>query len=69
MERGLPIGCAPNVRVSLVMLPEECRALSPRRFPLGSMKLALMARAFGYQFRRRTARAASDGRVTPVPAP
>ena len=33
MEKGLPIGCAPNIHVSLVMLPEECRALSPRRFP------------------------------------
>ncbi len=28
---GLPIGIAPNVHVSLVMLPEECRFLSPRR--------------------------------------
>ena len=69
VERGLPIGCAPNVHVSLVMLPEEGRALSPRRFPLGGTKLALMAKAFGYQFRRRTARAASEGRVAPVPAP
>jgi hypothetical protein len=55
MERGLPIGCAPNVHVSLVMLPEECRSLSPRRFPLTSLKLAAMSRAFGWQFRRRTA--------------
>ena len=54
MERGLPIGCAPNVHVSLVMLPEECRTLSPRRFPVQRMKLAAMATAFGYQFRRRT---------------
>jgi uncharacterized radical SAM superfamily protein len=56
MERGLPIGCAPNVHVSLVMLPEECRALSPRRFPFGTVKLAAMGAAFGYQFGRRTAR-------------
>jgi hypothetical protein len=56
MERGLPIGCAPNVHVSLVMLPEECRALSSRRFPLRTLKLAAMGAAFGYQFRRRTAR-------------
>ena len=53
MEKGLPIGCAPNVHVSLVMLPEECRGLSPRRFPLTTMKLKAMAAAFGYQFRRR----------------
>ncbi|HET8945703.1 MAG TPA: radical SAM protein [Candidatus Polarisedimenticolia bacterium] len=33
MERGLPIGAAPNVHVSLVLLPEECRWFSeaPRR--------------------------------------
>ena len=59
MERGLPIGCAPNVHVSLVMLPEECRQLSPRRFPLATLKLAAMRTAFGYQFRRRTAQAAT----------
>jgi hypothetical protein len=59
MERGLPIGCAPNVRVSLVMLPEECRALSQRRYPVQRMKLAAMKTAFGYQFSRRTARAAA----------
>jgi len=29
MERGPPIGCAPNVHVSLVLLPEECRSLEP----------------------------------------
>jgi hypothetical protein len=25
MKRGLPIGCAPNVHVSLVLLPDEPR--------------------------------------------
>jgi uncharacterized radical SAM superfamily protein len=53
MEKGLPIGCAPNVHVSLVLLPEECRALSPHRFPWKSLKLKAMAKAFGYQFQRR----------------
>ena len=53
MERGLPIGCAPNVHVSLVMLPEECRALTARRFPLQAMKLKAMAGIFGFGFRRR----------------
>ncbi len=38
MAKGLPIGCAPNVHVSLVMLPEECAALSPRRYPLRELK-------------------------------
>jgi hypothetical protein len=58
MERGLPIGCAPNVHVSLVLLPEECRAFSTRRFPLGTLKLKGLARAVGWQV-KRNARSAS----------
>jgi hypothetical protein len=58
MERGLPIGCAPNVNVSLVLLPEECRTLSDRSFPLQTLKLKAMAGAFGWQFRRKLAAAA-----------
>ena len=54
MERSLPIGCAPNVHVSLVLLPEECASLSPRRFRLGRMKLQLMKQAFALQFAVRT---------------
>jgi hypothetical protein len=53
MEKGLPIGCAPNVHVSLVLLPEECRWLSPRRFFWQSLKLKAMAKAFAFQFARR----------------
>jgi hypothetical protein len=59
MERGLPIGCAPNIHVSLVMLPEECRTLSRRRYPVQTLKLKAMAGVFGYQFRRRLHAAAS----------
>jgi hypothetical protein len=59
MARGLPIGCAPNVHVSLVMLPEECRGLSSKRFPLQTLKLQAMAAAFGYQFKRRLRQAAA----------
>ena len=55
MERGLPIGCAPNVNVSLVLLPEECRSLSSRRFPLQTLKLWAMKSVFARQFARRTA--------------
>ena len=44
MENDLPIGLAPNIHVSLVMLPEECRSLSRRRFPWQSVKLAAMKR-------------------------
>ena len=55
MERGLPIGCAPNVHVSLVLLPEECRSLSPRRYPLQTLKLKAMARVFARRFAKRCA--------------
>jgi hypothetical protein len=36
---------APNIHVSLVLLPDECRSLSDRRFPMRSLKLKLMGRA------------------------
>lgn len=74
MEKGLPIGCAPNVHVSLVMLPEECKSLSTRRFPFQSFKLKTMAAVFAAQFRRRTAaisrryRAARAGQVASAAA-
>jgi hypothetical protein len=53
MEKGLPIGCAPGINVSLVLLPEECRHLSPRKFPLTRMKLALLKAAVGRMMTRR----------------
>jgi Radical SAM superfamily len=55
MERGLPIGVAPNVHVSLVMLPEECAALSekPGAHKLNRVKLAGMRKVFGAGFMRR----------------
>jgi hypothetical protein len=56
MESRLPIGCAPDIHVSLVMLPEECRSLSPRRFPLQTLKLRVMAAVFRRAFYRRLAR-------------
>ncbi len=55
MEKGLPIGVAPNIHVSLVMLPEECRAFSTRRFPFQTLKLKAMAKVFGRIFERRLA--------------
>ncbi len=59
MERGLPIGVAPNVHVSLVMLPEEGRWLTdrPNRFWLGELKLKAMRKVFAHQFRRELQRA------------
>ncbi len=53
MERGLPIGCAPNVHVSLVMLPEECAGLSKKRYPWQRLKLEAKKRMFKYAFERR----------------
>lgn len=55
MEKGLPIGVAPNIHVSLVMLPEECRAFSTRRFPFQTLKLKALAKVFGRIFERRLA--------------
>jgi hypothetical protein len=65
MESGLPIGCAPNVHVSLVLLPEECRALSPRRYPLQTLKPKVFARRFA---KRQAALATPPGGPAALPA-
>jgi len=57
MEAGLPIGCAPNIHVSLVMLPEECKALSGKRYVWKELKLAALKRGLGWYLNRRFARA------------
>lgn len=63
MERGLPIGLAPNIHVSLVLLPEECRWFSdrPGRYWRQQMKLKAMSwvvrRRLSRQFRRPGSRA------------
>jgi hypothetical protein len=59
MEKNLPFGIAPNVHVSLVMLPEECRWLSdrPNRFWFGELKRKAMRRVFIRQFERELQRA------------
>jgi hypothetical protein len=48
MARDLPIGIAPNIHVSLVLLPEECRWLldNPRRYWRKELRLKAMATAF-----------------------
>jgi hypothetical protein len=58
MRHGLPIGVAPNVHVSLVLLPEECRHLldHPRKYFWKEMKLKAMSRAFAARFQRRVNR-------------
>ena len=71
MRHKLPIGIAPNVKVGIVMLPEECRWLSehPGAFPIQRAKLALMRGAFGVIFRRRLRRARRrSGNSPPQPA-
>ena len=65
MEKGLPIGCAPNVHVSLVLLPEECACFSPRRFPWQTLKLKAAAAIFARQFARQVAGKAA---ASPQPA-
>ena len=57
MEKGLPIGCAPGINVSLVLLPEECAPLSPRRFPVTKLKLKMLKAVVGQVMSRRLARA------------
>ncbi len=58
LEHGLPIGLAPNVHVSLVLLPEECRWLVQdpavlRASAAGERSLAWKRLAFGTAFRAR----------------
>jgi hypothetical protein len=53
MEHGLPIGCAPNIHVSLVLLPEECAAFSDKPYRWHRAKLAIMKRVFAAQFSRQ----------------
>jgi hypothetical protein len=53
MEHGLPIGVAPDIHVSLVLLPEECRSFSDKRYPLGEMKLKVLGAVARGVLRRR----------------
>jgi radical SAM family protein len=66
MEKGLPIGVAPNVHVSLVMLPEECAPLSSRRFTAQRLKLRLMSAIFGARFQRSVDRAMRASATEPT---
>jgi len=56
MEHGLPVGAAPDIHVSLVMLPEECRGLSDRRYPLAELKLKMLGKAVRFGLERRLRR-------------
>jgi len=65
MERGLPIGCAPNIHVSLVMLPEECEGLSEKTYPWQRLKLQALSKAVKWNLDRKM-RAAQE-RATRIP--
>jgi hypothetical protein len=61
MEHRLPIGVAPGIQVSLVLLPEECRWLVQddavlRRHRRQALRLAALRAAFGVVFRARLRR-------------
>jgi hypothetical protein len=55
MEKRLPIGVAPNIHVSLVLLPEECRWFldHPRKYWRRELKLKAMSALFRMQFEGR----------------
>jgi hypothetical protein len=55
MENHLPIGMAPKIHVSLVLLPDECRFLgtNPVRFRFAERMRQLKARIFAAQFYTR----------------
>ena len=65
MEKGVPIGVAPNVHVSLVMLPREARMLmdNPNRFWMQELKLKAMSKAFSVRFNRELKKAESAAPV------
>ena len=64
MERNLPIGVAPNIHVSLVLLPEECRWFldNPRKYWWKELKLKAMARMFRARFASQVRRAMRGGK-------
>jgi hypothetical protein len=62
------VRCAPNVHVSLVLLPEECAPLSGRRFRWQRARLAALRLAFGRTFNRRLERFDARRREADVPA-
>jgi len=70
MERSLPIGVAPNIHVSLVLLPEECRWFTdhPGRYALKEMRLRAMSKVFSSQYYRHLRRTQDRARPAAAPA-
>lgn len=71
MEHNLPVGVAPNIHVSLVLLPEECRWFvdNPRKYAWKEVRLRAMSAVFTSQFRRRTKRIQAQHRPSAGPLP
>jgi Radical SAM superfamily len=65
MDRNLPIGVAPDIHVSLVLLPEECRWLvdRPRRYLWKEVRRRALGRLLRLRLRRRAARARRRSRL------
>ncbi len=65
MDRGLPIGMAPNVHVSLVLLPEEGRYFvdRPERYRLKEMRRRAMKAVFSRRFRKELEKADATRRA------
>jgi len=57
MEHALPVGIAPNVKVSIVLLPEECRYFldDPDKYCWQEAKLWFVRKAFRAYFRAQLA--------------
>ena len=70
MENNLPIGVAPNVHVSLVLLPEECRYLmdNPRKYWWKELRLRALSKAFTFRFQRNVDRLMGSPPTAPRPA-
>jgi radical SAM family protein len=62
MTHDLPIGVAPNIHVSLVLLPEECRWFldNPRKYWRRELKLKAMSALFRLNYERRLRSAAAS---------
>ena len=61
MEKGIPVGIAPHVHVSLVLLPEECRWFldNTSKHWMGELKLKAMRKMFAWQFERELRKVAA----------
>jgi biotin synthase-related radical SAM superfamily protein len=53
LENNIPIGIAPNISVSIIMLPDEGRYLTGKRYPGKKARMALMKALFRTYFRLR----------------